>query len=132
MRKTTGKVAREHRSNSIGVIFPYKRNGIWAFDDPSVGLVQEPFVLGIPEIIEAFVKSIPDAENGFALIFSTDPFPHHQAKLVWVREDADGNWYREENTGLEGWLCPALYLYFQNAPRTLYCAAAPTSVTSRG
>ena len=30
--------------SSIGVIFPYKRNGVWAFDDRSVGLVQEPFV----------------------------------------------------------------------------------------
>jgi Family of unknown function (DUF6717) len=127
MKMKTETVAPKRRTNSIGVIFPYKRNGVWAFDDPSVGLVHEPFVLGIPEIIEAFVKDIPDAETGFALFFSTTPFPRYQTKLVWVREDANGNWYREELTGLQGWLCPALYHYFQQAPRTLYCEAGAKS-----
>jgi hypothetical protein len=30
--------------NTLRVIFPYKQYGVWAFDDPSVGLVREPFV----------------------------------------------------------------------------------------
>jgi hypothetical protein len=113
--------------NSLAVIFPYKRNGIWAFDDPSTGLVQEPFVLGIPEMIDILVKDLPDAENGFALFFSLAPFPRYQAELVWVREDAGGNWYRETSTGMEGWLCPALFKYFPIAPKRLYCAAAEKS-----
>jgi hypothetical protein len=32
--------------NSIHVIHPYKHAGVWAFDDPAVGLVREPFVAG--------------------------------------------------------------------------------------
>jgi hypothetical protein len=113
--------------NCIGIIFPYKRNGVWAFDDPSVGLVQEPFILGMPEIIEALVADIPDAEGGFCLYFSATPFPQRHAKLVWLREDGGGNWYRESKTGREGWLCPALYRYFDTPPRALFCAAAPRS-----
>jgi Family of unknown function (DUF6717) len=110
--------------NSLVVIFPYKRHGVWAFDDPSAGLAQEPFVSGMPEMIEALVKEIPDAENGFMLLFSAFPFPGHDGELVWLREDGGGNWYRETRTGLEGWLCPALYQYFkQGAPKRLYCAA---------
>ena len=30
--------------NTIGVIAPYKYEGMWVFDDPAVGLVREPFV----------------------------------------------------------------------------------------
>jgi len=31
-------------NKEINVISPYKRHGIWVFDDARVGLVQEPFV----------------------------------------------------------------------------------------
>lgn len=36
--------------NQIRVIFPYRHEQIWAFDDATVGLLREPFVLGIPEL----------------------------------------------------------------------------------
>jgi hypothetical protein len=39
-------------SNSIMVIFPYRHQGTWMFDDERVELVQEPFVEGMPEIID--------------------------------------------------------------------------------
>ena len=32
--------------NAISVLFPYKYEGMWVFDDPDVGLRHEPFVLG--------------------------------------------------------------------------------------
>jgi len=38
--------ARPNRMNAINVISPYKHHGMWVFDDPRVGLVQEPFVSG--------------------------------------------------------------------------------------
>ena len=110
--------------NSIGVIFPYKRYGIWAFDDPAVGLVQEPFVAGIPAMIEILVKDIPGAEDGFALFFSATSFPQYRVELAWIGEEAGGNWYRDTSTGMEGWLCPALFQYFERAPERLFCAAA--------
>ena len=36
--------------NAINVIAPYKLHGVWVFDDPRVGLVQEPFVAGADKI----------------------------------------------------------------------------------
>lgn len=110
-------------SNSIMVIFPYRHQGTWMFDDERVELVQEPFVEGMPEIIDLFVQNIPNAEKGFKLLFSAKPFPNSQAKLVWDREEDEGNWYRWDEQGLEGWLCPALFKYFSKAPSEIYCKA---------
>ena len=42
-------------SNAIMVIFPYQHQEPWIFDDERVGLVQEPFVSGVPEIIDILV-----------------------------------------------------------------------------
>ena len=61
--------------NAINVIAPYKWHGMWVFDDPRVGLVQEPFIAGADTMIDRVVADIPDAEHGFTLIFSTTPFP---------------------------------------------------------
>jgi hypothetical protein len=37
--------------NAINIIAPYKYLGMWVFDDPRVGLVQEPFVSGADTMI---------------------------------------------------------------------------------
>ena len=99
-------------ANSILVIFPYKYEHTWVFDDERVGLLQEPFVSGIPEMIDIFVQDIPNADKGFKLLFSQTPFPGYQAELVWVREEYGGNWYCWQEKHLEGWLCPAFFKYF--------------------
>ena len=39
--------------NAINVISPFKHHGMWVFDDPRVGLVQEPFVAGTDTMIDA-------------------------------------------------------------------------------
>ncbi len=111
--------------NSIMVITPYWYSGTWVFDDEAVGLRREPFVAGIPEMINHFVKDIPTAKSGFRLTFSAAPFPGHQAKAVWVRPESGGNIYRLENPPMEGWLCPALLHYFENPPKELYVRADP-------
>jgi hypothetical protein len=64
--------------NAINVIAPYKHHGMWVFDDPRVGLVQEPFVSGADTMIDRVVAEIPNAEQGFTLIFSSGSFPDHQ------------------------------------------------------
>ena len=110
-------------ANSIMVIFPYQYEDTWVFDDEQMGLVREPFVSGIPEMINLLVKDIPDATKGCKLLFSQFPFPGYQAELTCVREEYGGNWYRWELNGMEGWLCPALFKYFVSAPRRLYCKA---------
>ena len=109
--------------NSIRVIMPYRHAGTWVFDDPAVGLVKEPFVSGIPEMINHLTTHIPDAQRGFRLLFSEQPFPGYQAKFTHAREEYGGNWYALEEPAMEGWLCPALFKYFESAPKTLYAKA---------
>src|SRR5262245_36236966 len=103
--------------NTINIIAPYKYLGMWVFDDPRVGLVQEPFVSGADTMIDRVVVAIPGAENGFVLMFSSTPFPGHQLRLDWRRSDGSGNWYYASEMELEGWLCPALLRYFSEADR---------------
>lgn len=106
--------------NSIFTIHPYRANGMWVFDDDAVGLVREPFVGGVPEMIDLMVRDIPNADAGFTLLFSTDPFPEAQVSLEWVRGDMGGNWYRWPEREMEGWLCPALFKYFDTAPPRIH------------
>lgn len=118
--------------NQLGVIYPYVNNGLWVFDDPSVGLVKEPFIAGIDTMLDELTAGIKDAQNGFRLVFSAGPFPDYTMQLNWVEEDKPitkalasqgftrGNWYVNPETGMEGWLCPALLKYFDKAPKQLF------------
>ena len=106
--------------NSIMVIHPYKYDEMWVFDDEKVGLIQEPFVSGADEIIERMVIEIPDAEAGFSLLFAGEPFPGYQLKFDWRRAELSGNWYYNADLDREGWLCPALFKYFDVAPKEFY------------
>jgi len=110
-------------ANSIMVLAPYRHAGTWVFDDVSVGLKKEAFVAGIPELMDAMVKDIPDADNGFRMLFSAQPFPGYTHKLTWLRGDNTGNWYYSEQYKKEGWLCPGLLKYFRDAPKELYVKA---------
>lgn len=116
------KYAVEPTSKAILVLAPYRHAGTWSFDDPRVGLLAEPFMSGVPEIIDKLVAEadIPDADKGFRLLFSARPFPGYQVKVLWLREEAGGNWYYSEKYDLEGWLCPALFKYFKEAPKEIY------------
>jgi hypothetical protein len=124
-------------------IYPYLTGGgCWVFDDERTGLKEEAFVLGMSEMISRVVeaKRISNAAQGFALVFEAHPFDH-DVELTWIspvdaaRElDASaglmpeiGNWYRGNVLGQEmlGWLCPALFLYFENAPPKIYAKAEP-------
>ena len=66
------------------------------------------------------VQEIPDAESGFTLVFSAQPFPGFQAEFEWRREEFSGNWYYCRALKMEGWLCPALLKYFDCAPKRIY------------
>ncbi len=106
--------------NALRVIHPYKYEGMWVFDDEKVGLVQEPFVSGADTVIDRMVEEMPGAEQGFILIFSDNPFPGYQVEFEWRREEHGGNWYYTRALNMEGWLCPALFKYFDAAPPKLY------------
>lgn len=109
-------------------IEPYRHEGAWVFDDSGAGLRREPFVAGITEMIDRLTFALPDADAGFRLLFATHPFEGHQASLAWMRSDpVEGNWYRAEDSGEEGWLCPALFCYFPIPPARIYVRAEPKS-----
>jgi uncharacterized protein DUF6717 len=111
--------------NALLVIFPYKYQGAWVFDDQAVGLFREPFIAGIDTMIDKAVVDIPNAEKGFRAIFSSSPFPGANLKLDWRREESDGNWYYSDRFKMEGWLCPALVKYFPTAPPEIYVKIEP-------
>ncbi|MGE0605627.1 MAG: hypothetical protein AB7O62_00775 [Pirellulales bacterium] len=125
-------------------LHPYLLGTTWVFDDQRTGLKEEAFVLGMSEMISRLTqaKKIPRAEQGFLLTFSGQPLAGQDAELTWLRSDDTqvvpgqdgsglqlmGNWYRGVVAGqeMEGWLCPALGLYFEGmAPRRIYVRADP-------
>jgi hypothetical protein len=124
-------------------IYPYLLGQTWVFDDPGTGLKEEAFVLGMTEMIARLVeaKAIPHVGQGFTLYFSDEPFDGADAELTWLRSDdsqivpgqdgsasqLSGNWYGGIIAGekMEGWLCPALGLYFRAAPPRLFVKAGP-------
>lgn len=122
-------------------IYPYLLEGAcWVFDDERTGLKEEAFVLGMTEMISKLVefKLIPHADKGFALTFAAEPFDH-DVELTWLSPEdvsrefnctlnelpSEGNWYRGLVFGekMVGWLCPALFCYFEEAPKQLFVKA---------
>lgn len=116
-------------SNAILVIAPYydETVGTWLFDDPSRGIEREPFVEGVPVMIDDLVKNIPDARSGFRLLFSSSPFPGFQRRLDRVREEMGGVWYATDDPLMEGWLCPVFFQYFDEAPKNIFVKAEAKS-----
>ncbi len=111
--------------NSIMLIHPYKYDGTWVFDDARVGLEREPFVSGADTLIDRMVEDLNDPQSGVTLLFSAAPFPGAQHEFELRREEAGGNWYFSEEFGMEGWLCPALFKYFEKAPARLFVQVKP-------
>jgi len=71
-------------------------------------------------LIDRAVANIPDAENGFRLIFSSSEFPGVELRLTWRRPEFSGNVYYCQNFDAEAWLCPALMKYFDAPPAELF------------
>ncbi|MFN3653401.1 MAG: DUF6717 family protein [Armatimonadota bacterium] len=106
-------------TNALQVIHPYREHGTWMFDDEKTGLVREPFVAGIDTLMDEHAAALGGTDQ-LTLIFSQQPFPGASVHLQWLREEAGGNWYRDLESGREGWLCPALLRYFPKAPADLH------------
>jgi hypothetical protein len=111
--------------NSLLVIHPYKSGNTWVFDDPAVGLVREPFVAGADVLLDRMSENIPNAAQGMTIVFSAQPFPGYQYEVQWRREEFGGNWYYSPAHNMEGWLCPALFEYFEKAPERIYLQVKP-------
>lgn len=122
---------------------PYWLNGVWVFDDDRVGLKAEMFVGEINNFINDMLKSAEidkkKAEKGFYLTFAKVEFPGAIRRFAFSRgatEIGCGNYYRVGakkvgeywvacKAGPEGWLCPALFHYFAEAPKNIYARAEP-------
>ena len=113
--------------NTIKVIAPYKYHGTWVFDDPRLGLVQEPLISGANTLIDRAVANILGADREFFLIFSDQPFPGYVIGMIWRRSDMDGHWFYSETFDHEAWVHPVLLKYFEDVPKALYlqCKAKP-------
>lgn len=107
-------------NNSILILYPYKFHDAWVFDDEKTGLIREAFVSGIDTMLDRLTEDIEDADKGIILLFSAEAFPGYGIKLDWLCEEYAGNWYRCESIKLDGWLCPALFRYFDVAPKAIY------------
>ena len=116
--------------NTPFAIAPYKSEGFWVFDDPSVGLRREPFISGADRAIDVLTEAIPDADKGFKLVFSSQPFPGYSARFVRSHPEFGGYWYSWVERGIEGWLCPALFKYFEAAPDEIYVKVAAKDSTT--
>jgi hypothetical protein len=111
--------------NQIMLINAYVHAGQWVFDDPANGLDKEPFVCGADDVIDGLYSKaelpLPARREGnrAALLFSAEPFPG-ASRMTLLRGESGGNWYRSEEFGIDGWLCPAMFHYFPVAPREIY------------
>jgi hypothetical protein len=103
--------------NSIHAIAPYRFHGLWAFDDPSVGLEREPFVENAGAMLDRQLAQRGISEP-FTMLFSAGPFPGADITLEWRRASMGGDIYGWQDC--EAWLCPALLKYFNTAPAQIY------------
>jgi len=113
--------------NAINIIQPYWHHGTWVFDDDRHGLSREPFVAGADIIISKMAEHIPNARAGFKLTFSATRFPGAELEVTRTSEGdgTAGAYYRSEQFGLDGWLCPALLHYFPTPPEKIFAKAEP-------
>lgn len=130
-------------ANVLNVIQPYWHANCWVFDDASKGLEKESLegrfeaelreimvlarLIGgrVTKMIDYLVKDIPNAREGFILLFSSKPFAGYQMQLSRIAEENGGCLYRGKNHSAEAWLSPALFRYFETTPESLYMKAEP-------
>lgn len=128
---------KDKTKNVVNVLHPYRNKyGIWAFDDPEVGLQAEPFVGSINTMIDSFANG----KKNITVYISAGPLPSET--LVLDKTDAprdtdlieegevevekgdefilNNGWYKLRGTDLVGWLCPATLKYFADYPKEIH------------
>ncbi len=122
-RGIPAKIITISNNNAINTIKPFWRNGTWMFNDSSTGLINEPFVAGIPKMISILTTNIAHAKDGFRLLFSAQKFPDYDMSLLWQKEENGGNWYLAKDYNVTGWICPAMFHYFKTTPNEIFIKA---------
>lgn len=118
-----GKVYNKEKSgNAMMSLNLYKTGETWMFDDVGHGIKQEPFVLGMSEIISSY---LPKGKDRCTAIFSMNKFPECDT-LELEYEEANGGWYHVSESnfpttkGMRGWLCPVTRVYLRQIPHNIY------------
>ena len=65
------------------------------------------------------VNKISDSMRGKIIVDVNQRSSHIYQKGLVTFADG-GNWYYSEDFTVEGWLCPALFKYFDKAPEEIY------------
>ena len=134
------KVIRsDYSGNSLFHIVVYrvdhgKKFSSWVFDEPSLGIKQEPFVLGMDTVFDVMSNNGENEE--FDVLFSVKSFPEYSFVLFREEKERRGAWYTlpekisyttheghvmtKDNPVNRGWLCPVLTKYFKRPPKTIY------------
>ena len=98
--------------------------GLWAFDDKKHNLKKELFLQDMTNIIsDAIMTYLGKDVDKFRIMFSANKFPGSHSELIFNREENDGAWYeyqKDDGEIMIGWLCPALYHYFDKTPEKIY------------
>ena len=107
--------------NNINIIKPYKWEGeFWVFDDESKGLDKEPLVEGADTLLDLLVDN-----DQCKIMFSETNFPSSEFHIDFVKPnlvdgEENGNYYHSPKHKHDLWLCPALFKYFENAPKRIF------------
>lgn len=113
-------------SNAMMIIFAKRKHGTWIFTDTDRGLVNEPFVAGIPEMIDKVIELKGWIRDMARFTFSGNEFPGYDVSIIKVRDEHGGAWYKIDisNVGQidlpNGWLCPATLKFFNYMPDVIY------------
>lgn len=104
-------------NNSIFVIFPYKLQEQWLFDDQSVGLYHEPFISGA----DIFLDRISKGKTEITTVFSSTYFPTARWVIEKINKECEsGAWYYSKDFDMQLWLCDACLLYISPHPDKIF------------
>ena len=105
----------------VFTIKPYRQLNTWMFDDEMKNIHQEPFVLGIPEMLDNVLKSKSIKATQFSMQFSENEINKADLVLELDYEVSDGAWYKiKNNPHVKGWLCPVIHKYFDEIPEKIF------------
>jgi len=113
-----------HNVNAINVIAPYKYLGMWVFDDPKVGLVQEPFVAGADTLMDLWSVICQTLRRVFASHSRRTLSQEFTLQLIWRCAEMSGNTYHCEAMNADAGSAGSLK-YFDSPPAEIFAKCGP-------
>ena len=98
-----------------------KDKGVWRMNQPEIGFSDEPLVIGMERIVDAYLDRMNFKQERYSLTLSAVVMDDSHGALMRDKEDAGGYWYVSEIDKEKGWLGLAgLQTMFKKAPKTIY------------